>query len=278
VPGISSNVLATINHISLSGALAGEHAKSLDLLTKEWLELPVQIHVFDFKQVTKITKVFYASTLKFKREAELKQTKLVSINVNPEILAQLKADGMDRAFGYMANAMLNDRPPFKDSLEEARTWLIKYAVEAGRNAMNAMFNTTVAADENYKETPSDFRPEKYFKVAVIHGDNTRFKTTFRLFFEKSTLEALSKTIADQTRTQVDTELLLSTATELLNIIYTSVKSKINDDRGYDLPPAIPSLVDPAQVAKETMPGGKSKSWVPFVTPLGAYYLQIEMGV
>ncbi len=273
----SNTVLATINHISLPSQLDGDDPKAFAAICAEWCLLPVQIHVLDFKGVEKIMPSFYPLATKFKKDAELRRTKLISINVSPRILERLKVDGMDLNFGYMKDTNLAHKPASKDTLEEARTWMIKYAVEAGRAAMNMMFNTTVAADENYRETPKDFRPEKFYKVAIIRGDSPRFKAVFRLFFERSTLEALTKTIADSTGTEVDQELLLSTATELLNIIYTSVKSKVNDERGYDLPPAIPALLDPVQAAQDKGIMGRGASWVPFVTPLGAYYLQIELG-
>lgn len=273
----TNTVLATINHISLPSQLDGEDPKYFEVISAGWCLLPVQVHVFDFKGVEKIMPSFYPLATKFKKNAELHRTKLISINVSPRLLERLKADDMELTFGYMKDTNLAHRPTSKDTLEEARTWMIKYAVEAGRAAMNMMFNTTVAADENYRETPKDFKAEKFFKVAIIRGDTPRFKVVFRLFFERNTLEALTQTIADATRTDVDQELLLSTATELLNIIYTSVKSKVNDERGYALPPAIPALLDPVQAAQDKGIMGRGASWVPFVTPLGAYYLQIELG-
>lgn len=273
---ITNTVLATINHINLPASLGSEDGKKFDTASAGWCDLPVQIHVFDFKNVTKMHRAFYPAAAKFKKDVESRSTKLISINLSPQILDQLKSDGMEKAFGYMKNVNLANKPATKDTLEETRTWLIKYSVEAGRAAMNMMFNTTVAADENYRETPKDFAPEKFFKVAIIRGDSARFKAVFRLFFEKNTLEGLTRTIADQTGTELDQELLLSTATELLNIIYTSVKSKVNDERGYDLPPAIPALIDPQQAAQDKGVMGRGASWVPFVTPLGAYYLQIEL--
>jgi hypothetical protein len=273
---IVNTVLASINHISLPSDVSSDDAKVLEAAVTAWLDLPVQIHVFDFKGVQKLHRAFYPPTAKFKKDAESKQTKLISINLSPEILAQIKADGVERAFGYMKNLNFNNRPASRDSLEETRTWLIKYAINSGRAAMNMMFNTTVAADENYRETPKDFAPDKFFKVAVIHAESPRFSAAFRLYFEKATLEALARVTAETARTEVDQELLLSTASELLNIIYTSVKSKVNDERGYQLPPALPALVDPAQLAQEKGLVDHHASWIPFVTPLGAYYLQIDL--
>lgn len=272
----TNTVLATINHITLPVQVLGDEVRDFEGVCASWFTLPVQVHVFDFKSVRKLHRSFYVSATKFKKEAEGMNMKVISINLSPELLVQLKNDGMERALGHLKNLNLLEKPQPKDSRDEVRSWLSKYAVEAARLAMSTMFGTTVAADENYLEAPKEVATKKFFKVAIIQGDGTKVKVVFRLFFERSTLEALTKTIAVATGTPADEELLLSTATELLNIIYTSVKSKLNDDRGYDLPPALPSLQDAAPVNIE-LKSAKEANWIPLVTPLGAYYLQIELG-
>jgi hypothetical protein len=276
---IYNTVLATINHIALPEQVQDAEVNELDSVAVKWPMLPVHIHVLDFKGVKKLHKAFYKVAARFKKEAESKNAKVISVNFRPEILEQVIQDGMENALGHSKNMTLaqhlHAHTASQDSLMQTRSWIVKYAVEAAREAMSIMFETTIAGDENYRETPKNISTSSFYKVAVVQGHSPKVKSTFRLYFERETLEALTRTVSP-TPEILDEELLLSIPTELLNIIYTSVKSRMNDERGYDIPPGIPTLVDPKQLALEHS-GFRDKSWIPLVSPLGPYYLQIELG-
>jgi len=272
---IQNTVLASVNHIALPWQILPAEANEFDVVALKWPSLPVQVHVLDFKAVQKLHTAFYSVAAKFRREAEARNSRVVSINFRPDILRQVRNDGMESVLGHSIHHKISPNVGGSaDTPEQIRSWITKYAVEAAREAMNTMFNATVAGDENYHETPKGELLNRFFKVAVIHGTGQRIKTVFRLFFERETLEALTRS-ANPTGV-MDEELMLSIPGELINIIYTSVKSRLNDLRGYDLPPSLPSVTSPEQV-QNTIRFGRGASWIPLVTPLGAYYLQIELG-
>ncbi len=269
-------VLETVNHISLPQAISKDDVKTFESHGLDWCKLPVQLHVFDFKALRSLHRSIYPAVLKFRSAAEANNAKLISINLNADLLEQLKKDGMDKPFGHLKNLKLLDPPKSKDTPDEIRNWLIKYLVEAARAAMNTMFSTTVAADENYREITRDFNPESYYKIAMITADGPMMRARFRLYFQKATLEGLTRTMLSP-GVIADSETLESTATELLNIIYTTAKSKLNNERGYELPPAIPILISAAQALAAHKGSARDTSVIPLVTPLGAYYLELELG-
>ncbi len=272
---IQNTVLAHVNLIDLPGHVRAADATQFDRSSSKWPDLPVRIHVLDFKAVEALDSAFYSSAERFKRQVEAKNSKVVSINFRPEILTQVIKDGKEITLGHVRNLSLSQSVKVDDSNEEAKTWMIKYSVQAARQAMDTMFNTTVAADENYREMPPSLADANFFKVATIDGFGVKRQSIFRLYFQRQTLESLTRTVLGPGGGPIDEETLLSIPCELLNIIYTSVKSRLNDERGYDLPPAIPKLLDPDR-APPTLGRGHNTSWIPMITALGAFYLQIEL--
>lgn len=272
---IQNIVIEKINHISLPAAINKDVAKDLETAATAWIELPVQIHVFDFRMVGKVHSSIYAPMAKFKKDLEKQNKgKVISINLRPDVLRQVQSDGMTAAIGYVKQLANIEKAKNKDSAGEMRTWMIKYLIDAARDAMNTMFSVTVAADDKYSENHSDFGADRFFKVAAISAQSPLMKARLRLYFEKPCLEGLAKVISNNET--ADDELVSSTASELLNLIYGAAKSKLNNDRGYDFSPAIPVVIPVAQALTERKAQPAQLSLIPFVTPLGSYYLEVEL--
>lgn len=271
-----SNVVETVHYVEIPLAVASPEVDEFKKSAPTWLKLPVDVHVFDFKNVDKLTSQFYEHFLNFKKTAQSKNAQVISINFKPRILEKIVEDGQDSNFGYVKSVSAAQPTGSKDSVAEVRNWLVKYLVTASRLAMNTMFNTTVAADENFRENAKDFQPEKYPKVAFVSANSRLVKAHFRLYFEQSTLVELTKLMIK--RSVPDEETINSTATELLNLIYGGAKSNLNNDRGYDLPNAIPTLIPNSKAISSRSTNLKELCVIPFVTPLGSYFLEIDFGV
>lgn len=269
-----SKVLNTIHYVEVPFATNHCEVEKFASQAKDWLNLPVDIHVFDLKNVKLIDDSFYMTFQKFKDAAEIKKHQVVSINIGPALLAELKARGKEKTFAQVKNLNLAQKPKAKDYQVDVNLWVVKYSVVAARAAMNIMFNTTVAADENYRENYKNLDPEKFYRVAHMHIKGPTVSAEFRLLFDKKTLEALTR-IYLPSGTLLDEEITDSTALELLNLIYSGAKSKLNEDRGYNLPTAIPTLEQISKSSEKMKRDINNLFLIPMATPVGTYYLEID---
>lgn len=273
----SNHMIATINYIECPMEVTSDLTKEFEKISKEWLTLPSKIHALDFRLVKKMHPSFYAELIRFQRTLLERGLKLVSINISQNIEEQLKKDGVIQVFGFIRDfkTVLNSRAT-KPSDEELRPILIKYLVEAARRAMETLFEVTVAADENFLENLKDFRTDNFHRAATMDVSSDALKAKFRLYFPKETLFNLTRKMVGETAT--DEETTNSTATELLNMIYGGAKSHLNEDKSYNLPPAIPTLVLKEQISSlPRLKDSKRTVCIPFASPLGTYHLEVDFG-
>lgn len=269
-------MIEKIHHITLPTVIDRDSVKTLETNLAEWMELAgVQLHVFDFRFTAKVHPSLYGHMARFRKESEKKKVRVVSINLKPEVLRQLQNDGVDGALGYLKDLKFGDKEKSKDSPEEIKLHLNKYLINSAQVAIKTMFNTTAAANEQPSEKNEDFKPERFFRVAVVDSNGPTINSRFRLYFEKSCLDGLVSAITGAAVQPSDQELIDSTASELLNLIYGTAKSKLNDDRNYNLPPAIPVMIPVPQAFNEraNKPG---LNVISFTTPHGAFFLEFQL--
>lgn len=270
---INNTVIEKINHVRLPPVITKETVKEIEEGLASWKDLPVQIHVFDFSVVLKLHPSLYAQILKFKKELEKStRAKIISINFRPEILQKVQADGMELAIGYLKNLANLDNNKKKDQGGEVKVWMMKYLIDSAREAMTTMFKFDVKASEGASTPPPSLTSENCYRVAAVSAEGHAFKTRLRLYFERSCIEGLARVVSDPGPT--DEALVNSTATEVLNLIYGSAKSKLNNDRGYKLNPAIPTVIPFEQTVQERSATPLDTKWVSFATPVGSYYLEV----
>lgn len=278
MPGFVSHQIENINHILCPAEISRDAVIEFEDKMKGWLSTEVQTQVLDFRNVKKIHPSFFPIIAKFKQHIDKSKKRLVSVNVTEDTSQVIIRSGMDKAFGMIklnkvekAQKAQNAKPKMNDA--DVRMWLVRYLVQAARAAMNTMFNTTVAADENYQQAIAHFSLEKIFRAAAVRVDCALIKANFRLFFDKDCLLNLARATLGEID-ENDVELIDSTATELLNLIYGGAKSRLNDDKEFDLPPAIPKLIHYDDVIRLQI-DKKTSVLLPFATALGTFHLQIE---
>ena len=271
-----NNAISTINYIECPAEIDAEAMKDFAAKIKVWPDLPSKIHALDFKKVKAISNDFYKLVAAFHKPLHEKGLRLVSINVPAPIEQKIKSQNMVAVFGILRdfNAMVGARGPEKTSPEEVRQTLIKYLVAAARRAMETLFEVTVAADENYLENLRKFQTHEFHRASVLSMKSELFSASFHLYFPQDTLVNLTKKMVGEAAT--DEETTNSTATELLNMIYGGAKSHLNDEKNYNLPPAIPTLVLKDQISQiKRSNDPRQMVIIPLASPLGIYFLEVD---
>jgi len=276
----SNSVIETINLISCPIEINNNSVSEFEKTISQWAELETKTHVLDFKKVTKLHKQFYDAVATFKKKVEAKQSKLISINMSAAIQEQVTQEGMINMFSHMQGFDGTDTPVERaDAFDpEFKKKFMRYLVNSGRAAMYTMFQTTVTADENYVLRFEDMDYAAVFMSAVIVAQTRDFRAHLRLHFDKTCLEKLTRAFVRIPPGAIDPAVLASTATELMNLIYGAAKSNFNNDNNYDFPPVIPVVLPDEKAKSGRKSDGKNITILPFATPLGTFYLELEMNI
>lgn len=274
MPKFLSSHVEKVNYITIPEEVGKDDVKEFELLAIDWGKLSVQLHAFDFKQTTKVHASFYNSAVQFRKKLTSQTCKVVSLNVPQNILDQMKAAGVENAMGYLKNFNSLKKTNTEDTPAQARLWLGKYLIDSARNAMSVMFKTTLNAEENFSETIKNMHPERFTQVSFLASEGPVLKANVRLYFEKKILENFVKA-GLPSQTPADTETFNSMATELLNVIFSAAKSKLNDDRGYRMPTGIPALITPVQAMTERKGHWRDSRVIPMTTPHGEFFVELE---
>jgi CheY-specific phosphatase CheX len=277
VTTFTNNIIATINYIECPTDISSTASKDFESKTSAWCDLPTKIHALDFRRAKKVSPSFYQQIWNFQKSLEKKGIRLVSINITSDLEVQLKKDGVLEQFGLIRDfKSINHFVQKNSNHDDVRQTLVKYLVESGRHAMETLFQVTVAADENYLENLREFKIENFHRASTIAVASPFIKAEFRLYFPKDTLIKLTQQMVGEIYTEEET--LNSTVTELLNMIYGGAKSKLNDDKAYNLPAAIPTLVLKEGIAKlRRTQDLRQLVVIPYASPLGTYYLEVDFG-
>lgn len=268
-------LLESVNHVTFPREVTKETVREFDQLTVSWVNLKVQLHVLDLNQVARLHTSFFPKAVQFRKKVEEKSgCRMVSINAAPNIVEQMRNAGVLSALGYLKNNNQVRKEKNEDTDAETREWIAKSLIESSRKAMTVMFKTTADIDEKFKDTIKNLHPERFSRISMIISVGPSARLTVRLYFEKPVLTKLIQQAMPDV-TEVDETVLDSMATELLNITYNSAKSILNDERGYQMPVGMPSLVTPAQALSQRFGHWRDSRVIPIITPLGTYYVELE---
>src|SRR5690606_1171225 len=120
----------------------------------------------------------------------------------------------------------------------------------------------------------DFNLSEFYRISVIEVSNDFMEAQFRLCFEENCLKGLTKAMTGD-RDEPNQEATDGTALELMNLIYGGAKSRLNDEKFFNLPSAIPSLLKKEQVMALRPSTAQRRLVIPFSTNYGSFYLDIQ---
>jgi uridine kinase len=160
----------------------------------------------------------------------------------------------------------------KRSPVEIRQLLFQYLGAGALSAVAVALNSTVSCEATRNMSPKDLVASQFDIVSVIEVRNDFLKADFRLWTSLPSLDQLCRAMHGQ-HANADLPLLESMAAELLNMIYGYAKSNLNDDKGFQLPPAIPKLMRNREFGRIRR---SEEIWVmPVRTPMGTIYVEVD---
>ncbi len=249
--------------------------------SKNWLLLPVDVFVFDFKDVVEMLPSAYRPFVVFARLAKQGQKNVASLHLSHQLDLQVKRDGVITSFnpfvsiaeakeklmmapvsavkpsGSMDVALIN---PFIDAVVNT------FSVQAQTQCTPGKAFLQNAADKNYDPTIGI--------VGMINIVSSKVDGSIALAFNEKVFLQIYENMFAEKHESITSE-LQDAAAEILNIIYGTVKATVNKTTDYNLQPAIPTVF----VGEKIKINQKTNDKIiilPFQSSAGAFQMEIAM--
>ncbi len=259
-----------VHLITCPSTIESADAGAMDAMVKGWLLSSAKVHVLDFKAVNLFKPTAYRTFVLYNQALKANGKSLFVVNLNTEIGRQFKQDGLTSVFVTVA------------SLDEA---LKKASPKSGSGVDVEFINPFIAAARSVLETQAKLvlTPGKpMIKKAddrlpmeiagVIALSCKEFTGSINLCFRGETFLKIYEGLTGEKHDTITTE-IEDAAAEILNIIFGQAKTVLNDQKGYTLDRALPTVLTGERL--RLYHSSKSPAIViPFDSPAGPFHLEI----
>jgi chemotaxis protein CheX len=256
-------------HMVTFPAIVEADKGNLEAVVKSWMVNPANIHVFDLRDTTAFKQSSYRAFVLFNQALKANGKILFSINVSPKLALQFKQDGLVGVFNPVA------------SLEEAR----RRSQPARPTADVEFINPFIVAAKNVLETQAQLKltPGRAYlrkhderipmEIAGVIGIScSEFTGSISLCFRAEVFLKIYEGLVGEKHQMISNE-IHDAAGELLNIIFGQAKTVLNDQRGYKIDKAIPTVLVGEKLKLHHQSRNPSIV-LPFESPAGAFHLEI----
>ncbi|MBL7716235.1 MAG: chemotaxis protein CheX [Bdellovibrionales bacterium] len=247
-------------------------ADEIENLSAEWLKKPSKIYVFDFQEAGSVSNVTFKPMATLNRSLKKVESFLFSINVSKDIERQIKMAGLDDVFNVktdlsaaMAGAGVKVAKPTLDAN------FINPFIQSTQKTIQTQANTQVNAGRLRLKQPGEVFETDI--AGVISLTSNVFTGAIALCFPQETFLAMYSNMLGERHTVITPE-IEDAAGELLNIIFGQAKAELNQNKGYVIERAIPTVVRGKNINIHHM--SRSLSVVlPFETSAGKFHIEIS---
>ena len=247
--------------------------------SKSWLLLPVDIFVFDFKDVIEMLPSAYRPFVIFSRLAKQGQKNVASLNLNHKMDLQIKSDGILTSFNpFVSVAEIKEK--FTSSVPAKAesgmdVGLINPFIDAVVNTLSVQAQTQCTPGKPYMQNSNDKKYDPHIGiVGMINIASSKVDGSISLAFNEKVFLQIYENMFAEKHESITNE-LQDAAAEILNIIYGTVKATVNKTTDYDLQPAIPTVFVGEKIKINQQTIGKIII-LPFQSSAGAFQMEIAM--
>ncbi len=267
--------IKTALEIKLPIELDAKFADEMMVESKSWLIMSVESFVFDFKNVSKINMQAYRAFIVFAKLVKQGDKKVVSINMQSRLASQLKSDGIIQAFNPFTSEDIAKSAATVKPRETFDVNIINPFIEAVTNTLKVQAQTPCHPGKPHMLKVED---KKYAPgvgiVGIITLATTKLNGTISLVFSEPVFLKIYENMFAEKHDKITGD-IQDCAAELLNIIYGTAKTKVNEMPGYDLQPAIPTVLSGEKMNLHQ----KTKEKViilPFESSVGPFQMEIAL--
>jgi chemotaxis protein CheX len=247
-----------------------DDSNAMEAQVKSWLLNSSKIHVLDFKDVKSMKPTSYRSFVLFNQALKANGKSLFVVNVSTELQKQFKQDGLSSVFVVVPSIEEAKKKGTPKSGGAVDVEFINPFIAAARSVLETQAQLSLTAGKAVIKKPEDKLPMEI--AGVIALSCKEFTGSINLCFRAQTFLNIYEGLTGEKHTTINTE-IEDAAAELLNIIFGQAKTVLNDQKGYTLDRALPTVLTGESL--RLYHSSKSPAIViPFDSPAGAFHLEI----
>lgn len=235
-----------------------------------WLLGSAKMIVFDFAATTKIKNAAYRAFVNFHQLIAKSEIGHESWNLNTAIQKQVKADGLFDVFNPVAKTKgkASSKNPFDLTLANAFCEATKKTLE-----VQAQMKVTILKPKLVKIDDKTSNPDVSI-AGVLNLATEKFNGSLTIAFTSATFLKVYERMVGETHTEISAE-IEDAAGEILNIIYGTAKSELNQLPGYNLQPMLPTIMS-GEKLKIRQRTNQLIVQLPFESDLGTFFVEIAV--
>ena len=258
--------------------IIGGAGDNLEALVKSWLLMDSDVHVIDLKGVTEFNQKAYRPFVLFNQSLKSADKKLYCMNVGKEIAPQIAKDGLDSVFTQVKSvddAVSKSKPPGAPGAAAPT----KSAVDV--EFINPFITATKVVLETQASTkltplkPHIKKPGENFPIeiaGVISLSNPAFTGSITLCFRGEVFLKIYENMVGEKHDTISPE-IEDAAGELLNMIFGHAKAFLNDNKGYSLEKALPTILS-GEKLRLRHKSNSSVIVLPFESTAGNFHIEV----
>lgn len=224
--------------IKLPEIVDGKEGTPLEALIKSWLLSPAKGHVLDFSAVTEFRQTSYRLFVLYNQSLKGAGKSLFAIGIPTKIASQIRAEGLQSVFIQVANL---DEAKKKSGGERVvlDVEFINPFIVATRTVLETQAQTKLAPGKAYLKKGGEQIPMEIAGVLSLVSKD--FRGSISLCFRAEVFLKVYENMVGEKHPAITSE-LEDAAGELLNIIFGQAKTVLNDQKGYALEKALPTIL------------------------------------
>lgn len=259
-----------IQVITCPSTVEVDDAAAMEAMVKSWLLNTSKIHVLDFKEVNTIKPTAYRSFVLFNQALKAHGKTLFVMNVSASLQKQFKQDGLSSVFVIVASldeAKKKGTPKGSGGIDVD---FINPFIGAARSVLETQAQLTLTAGKPMLKKADERLPMEI--AGVIALSCKEFTGSINLCFKAETFLKIYEGLTGEKHTTITTE-IEDAAAELLNIIFGQAKTVLNDQKGYTLERALPTVLT-GEKLRLYHSSRNPAIVIPFESPAGAFHLEV----
>lgn len=230
----------------------------------QWMLEPATQYVLDFVDVKVIKPAAYRLLLSFCQTLAKAEKAVYSVHIAPALLKQLKSDGVAQTLN----------PPTSRPLVDLS--LLNHFITATQKTVQIQASTPCQAEKAYVLKAGMTPPEKIQTdiAGVLSINSDKFRGSLTLCFPKGVFLKIYSNMLGESQADI-TDDTKDAAAELLNIIYGTAKVELNKGGGFDLKPALPTVITGEKLSVRQN-NRSPVLCIPFATEAGKFQLEIVL--
>ncbi|AZZ35595.1 hypothetical protein CIK05_01870 [Bdellovibrio sp. qaytius] len=264
----------SIMSIELPENLDNEFADLLQLKAKDWLSITtVELYAFNFNKTTTCKQSTYRSLITVSQIIRKAGRQIVSHNLDPELNQQFKLAGISDALNVST-----DLDSYTNKVNQKKSGLdvqmINPFLEATLMTLEQTANTKCEAQKpQLIDLNEKSRTDDISIAGVISLTTEQFNGSITLAFPEVVFLKIYESMFGESVDKINEE-IEDAAGELLNIIYGSAKTKLNEQCNFKLAPALPTILSGEKI-KIRQTTYQKVIVLPFKTAFGFFRVEIS---